>query len=221
LLSSGPLAVGYAQTKWVAERMVRTAHDRGLPVTIHRINTGGHSRTGAFNRLDHLSMAIKGCIESRAAPVDAKMPIQPAPVDYVAAAIAELAFDPGFDGRTAHLVNPAVMSWQELFDHVEDFGYEIERMPFDDWKNRVTGRRAGTMALLGLVPFLNDSVDHVRLAVSDCRLTQDALAGSGIECPALNGGLVRTYLERFVSSGFITKAPAVTAARRDAETAHD
>ncbi|HET9648215.1 MAG TPA: thioester reductase domain-containing protein, partial [Microlunatus sp.] len=203
LLGSGPLAVGYAQSKWVAERMVVQARDRGLPVTVHRVNTGGHSQTGAFNRLDHLSMLIKGCIEARLAPTDANMPLQPAPVDYVAGSIVALSTDPDFAGHVSHLVNPTTLSWLELFDHVEAAGYPIERVGFDEWRQHIVGRRSGTMALLGLVPFLNDTVDHVRLPVSDCSATQHALAKHGISCPPLDRALVDTFLHGFQQRGFI------------------
>ncbi|KUO04715.1 type I polyketide synthase [Streptomyces caeruleatus] len=207
LHSSGALAVGYAQTKWVAEQMVRTAHERGVPVTIHRINTGGHSRTGSFNRLDHLNMMLKGCIEAGIAPQDVRMPVQPAPIDYVAAAVVEVAARPELSGRTFHLVNDRPLSWAQLFDHVEEFGYPLRRLPFDEWKERVTSRSSGTMALLGLAPFLNDTVDDVRLPLSDSAETRSALDGTGPACPPLDTELVHTYLRRFVATGFID-APA-------------
>ena len=209
LHASGALAVGYAQTKWVAEQMVRTAHERGVPVTVHRINTGGHSRTGSFNRLDHLNMMLKGCIEAGIAPQDVRMPVQPAPIDYVAAAVVELAARPELSGRTFHLVNHGPLSWSQLFDHVEEFGYPMRRLPFDEWKERVTGRSSGTMALLGLAPFLNDTVDDVRLPLSDSAETRSALDGTGVVCPSLDAELVHTYLRRFVDTGFID-APAHT-----------
>ncbi|WP_328432110.1 thioester reductase domain-containing protein [Streptomyces sp. NBC_00453] len=207
LHSSGALAVGYAQTKWVAEQMVRTAHERGVPVTIHRINTGGHSRTGSFNRLDHLNMMLKGCIEAGIAPQDVRMPVQPAPIDYVAAAVVEVAGRPELSGRTFHLVNHGSLSWSQLFDHVEEFGYSMRRLPFDEWKERVTNRSSGTMALLGLAPFLNDTVDDVRLPLSDSAETRSALDPAGLVCPSLDADLVHTYLRRFVATGFID-APA-------------
>ncbi|MET8700119.1 thioester reductase domain-containing protein [Kitasatospora sp. NPDC004723] len=203
LLTSGPLVVGYAQSKWVAEHMVRTAHGRGVPVTIHRINSGPHSSSGAFNRLDHLSMVIKGCAEAGIAPDHVEMPLQPAPIDYVARAVVELAGRPELSGRTFHLVNDTKLTWIEFFDLVEEYGYPMERMTFARWKEKVTGREAGTMALLGLVPFLNDAVDDVRLPKSAAEDTRAALEGTGISCPPLDAALVRTYLESFTASGFM------------------
>ncbi|MDR7303684.1 thioester reductase domain-containing protein [Haloactinomyces albus] len=207
LHTSGPLVVGYAQSKWVAEKMVRTAHSRGVPMTIHRINTGGHSVSGAFNELDHLNMILKGCIEAGIAPDDGPMPVQPAPIDYVAAAVVEASCRPELDGSTLHLVNDTAMEWPELFDAVEKFGYPLQRLSFAEWKERVTSRSSGTMALLGLAPFLNDTVDHVRLPFSDAEATRAALANTGLSCPPLNDDLIHTYLRQYVATGFV-EAPA-------------
>ena len=206
--SSGPLAVGYAQTKWVAEKMMRLAHERGVPTTIHRINTGGDSTSGAFNRQDHLSMMIKGCVEAGLAPLEADMPLQPAPIDYVARSIVALAGERSSIGGTFHLVHPNQLSWRQLFDYVEDFGYKVERLSFADWRDKVVNRRVGTMALVGLTPFLHESVDDVQLPYSESKQTRSILTELGIECPDLDRDLVHRYLQKFVSSGFLD-APRV------------
>jgi thioester reductase-like protein len=191
--------------------MVRAAHGRGLPVTIHRINTGPHSTTGAFNRADYLNMLLKGCIEAGVAPDDLEMRLQPAPIDYVASAVVELSSRPGLHGRAFHLVNHHPVTWPQFYDSVAGFGYALERMPFDAWRERITGRTSGTVALLGLVPFLNDAIDDVRLPLSDSAQTRLALAGTGLECPALDTGLVHTFLRRFVSERFVDPPPPPTA----------
>ncbi|MBO0869097.1 MAG: thioester reductase domain-containing protein [Micromonosporaceae bacterium] len=200
---SGPLAVGYAQSKWVAEQMTRTAHERGVPTTIHRINTGGDSRTGAFNRLDHLSMMLKGCVEAGIAPQDVNIYLQPAPIDYVAASVVAAARRPELDGCTLHLVNEAEMSWAQLFDIVREFGYPMATTTFEDWRDRVSAPGSGTTALLGLVPFLVDSIDDMRVPRFDSTSTRHALTGTAPACPPLSAQLVHTYLEGFISAGFI------------------
>jgi thioester reductase-like protein len=203
LESSGPLVVGYAQSKWVAERMIRTASERGVPTTIHRINTGGHSKTGAFNRLDHLNMMLKGCIEAGVAPETVNVHLQPAPIDYVAAAVVEAAARPHLYGRTFHLVNDTEMTWAELFGAVREFGYPLELLPFGEWRERITGRDSGTIALLGLVPFLTDAVDDVRVPLSDSAATRGALSGAGLACPPVDRDLIHTYLRRYITSRFV------------------
>ncbi|TCJ96932.1 thioester reductase domain-containing protein [Nocardia alba] len=201
--TSGPLAVGYAQSKWVAEKLVRIAHERGVPTTIHRINTGGDSVTGAFNRQDHLSMMIKGCVEARIAPTEAPMPLQPAPIDYVARGIVALSHTESAVGHTFHLVHPQQLSWAELFGHIADYGYRFDGLSFEAWRDQVVNRRAGTMALVGLTPFLHESVDDVRLPFSESVHTRAALRELDIRCPALDRALIHRYLDAFVASGFL------------------
>ncbi|MFD6397503.1 thioester reductase domain-containing protein [Nocardia sp. NPDC060249] len=201
--TSGPLAVGYAQSKWVAEKVVRIAHERGVPTTVHRINTSGDSVTGAFNRQDHLSMMIKGCVEARIAPTEAPMPLQPAPIDYVARGIVALSRAESAVGGTFHLVHPQQLSWAELFDHIAAYGYRFDGLSFEAWRDQVVNRRAGTMALVGLTPFLHESVDDVRLPFSASAHTRAALRELDIQCPALDRALIHRYLDAFVASGFL------------------
>ena len=201
--TSGPLAMGYAQSKWVAERMIRIAAERGVPTSIHRINTGAHSVTGAFNRLDYLSLVLKGCIEAGIAPEQVKMQLQPAPVDYVAAAVVEVAARPQLHNGTFHLVNDSTMTWPEMFAAVRNFGYPLEILPFDDWRDRITGVNAGTMAMLGLAPFFIDTFDHVRLPPFESTATRRALCDTGLICPPFDRDLLHRYLRRFVASRFI------------------
>lgn len=203
LEDSGPLIVGYAQTKWVAELMVRRAGKHGLPHTIHRINTGPSSTSGAFNSLDHLSLIIKGCIESGLAPDDGPFPVQAAPIDHVARAYVRLALDPGFLGRTSHLVNEPTTPWPEFFGHIEGYGYKLERLPFEEWRAAVTGKRSGTMALLGLAPFITRTVDDVSLADFIAPETRAALGSKQPWCPPVDRDLVHTFLNGFTKRRFV------------------
>ena len=55
---------GYSQTKWVAEKLVRIARNRGLPVSIYRPgNILGDRQTGSCNPNDFISRMIKGCVQ--------------------------------------------------------------------------------------------------------------------------------------------------------------
>ncbi len=90
LENSGPLYVGYAQSKWVAETLVRIAGERGIPVCIYRPGLGGHSQTGVFNAHDHVCIMAKGCIQLGCAP-DLDLILQIAPADYVSQAIVHLS----------------------------------------------------------------------------------------------------------------------------------
>ena len=82
---------GYNRSKWVAERLVEQAADRGLPVTVFRPGPiSGHSKTGVFNRQDFLYRLVLGYMESGMAP-DGAMHLDPLPVDFVSQAMIWLS----------------------------------------------------------------------------------------------------------------------------------
>lgn len=60
---------GYAQSKWVAEKLLETALSRGIPVSIYRPGTiTGHSQTGAYNTDQIWGRLLKNFIEQGIAP---------------------------------------------------------------------------------------------------------------------------------------------------------
>jgi thioester reductase-like protein len=219
LATSGPLAVGYAQTKWVAERLVRIAGERGLPVSVYRPSTGGDSRTGAFNARDHLTLILGAAIELGCAP-ESDLPVQIAPVDVVARSLVELSLRRP-PGGTFHLVGRDVLTWAELFDLVRECGYLLDRAEPAVWLERVAdaGRNGQARSLSALLPFLRDALAVSALPRFDRAGTDAALAGSGIELPPLDARLLDLYLRRFVATGFIapTTRAAAVATRTEVE----
>ncbi|KAI9175701.1 large subunit of alpha-aminoadipate reductase [Blastocladiella emersonii ATCC 22665] len=84
------LRSGYAQTKWVAERLCAAAADRGVPVTVVRPGyIVGHSASGVTNADDFLWRLVKGCIELGQVP-DIRNAVNMCPVDYVAECVVAL-----------------------------------------------------------------------------------------------------------------------------------
>ncbi|HEC83714.1 MAG TPA: amino acid adenylation domain-containing protein, partial [Thioploca sp.] len=79
---------GYSQSKWVAEKLVMQACDRGLPVCIYRPSRIiGHSQTGISNLNDLFTRGIKGCIQLGLLPPIDEITDNMVPVDYVSRAI--------------------------------------------------------------------------------------------------------------------------------------
>ena len=92
------LHFGYAQSKAVAESLVRQAQARGLRARIYRpAMISGDSRTGRFNPDDMLSRLIAGCARMGAAP-DLDWRLDALPVDTVAALILALSDGASADG---------------------------------------------------------------------------------------------------------------------------
>ncbi|HTP33434.1 MAG TPA: thioester reductase domain-containing protein, partial [Candidatus Acidoferrales bacterium] len=202
---SGPLHVGYAQTKWIGERLVRLAASRGMPVSIYRPNISADSTTGVFNRHDHICLLIKGCLQLGRAP-DLDLYLSGAPVDFVARAMVSLSRRPESNGKTYHLVNPSGMQWKDLVCWMATRGYRVELTDYEQWRAALSAalRSPGSNALEGLSPFFSESAMHnVRLPVFDCSNVSRALDSGEVNCPPMGDALLSTYFARFRESGFV------------------
>ena len=105
-----PHQLGYTQSKWVAEKLIRDARSRGLPVTIYRLGRiAGHTQTGACQTNDFLWRMIKACIQIRRMPaLDMMMDITP--VDYISKAVVYLSQQKESLGTNFHVLNPPTYS---------------------------------------------------------------------------------------------------------------
>ncbi|MBL8103446.1 MAG: amino acid adenylation domain-containing protein, partial [Anaerolineales bacterium] len=82
---------GYAQSKWVAEKLVRLAGERGIPYAIYRPGlVSGHSVSGAWNNDNLISSMTRACILLRSVPTLDVM-VNIVPVDFVTSAIVQLS----------------------------------------------------------------------------------------------------------------------------------
>jgi len=78
------------QSKWVAEKLIMHAMDRGIPCTIIRPGyIVGDSRTGVTNTDDFLWRLVNGCIQLGNVPSISNV-VNMCPVDYVARSITEI-----------------------------------------------------------------------------------------------------------------------------------
>lgn len=207
------LVNGYAQSKWVAEKMVRLAGDRGFQVTIYRPATvAGDSRSGQWNTEDFLCRLLKGCIQMGYAPVES-VPMDMAPVDYVSRAIVALSLQPGSIGRCFHLNHPTPPYSNELIDWFSRAGYRLDRIPYRDWVKKVLETGEANHKDFALLPLLsmfsnqNQDDDTELLEENtiryDCNETQTVLSKLGIECVLLDGELLTRYQAYFKRSGFV------------------
>ena len=77
------IQLGYSQTKWVADRMVRRAAEAGLPVTVYRPPLiAGDSCGSTWHEGDLLQRLLMGALAVGASP-DLSWELDVVPVDYV------------------------------------------------------------------------------------------------------------------------------------------
>ncbi|MBD1810261.1 thioester reductase domain-containing protein, partial [Microcoleus sp. FACHB-DQ6] len=200
----------YTQTKWVAEKLVEIARDRGIPVTIYRPGRiSGDSKTGACNPSDLLYRLIAGCVQLGCAPDDDKL-MNVAPVDYVSRAIVHLSSQKELLGKTFHLVNTHSFQMSELVGWICSMGYPIKRVSSETWQAEIINRAGYSPenALYPLVGLFSEKVSEAEMPQSgtlhfDCKNTLDGLATTNITCPQADANLFRTYFSYLADSGLI------------------
>ncbi len=206
------LNLAYDETKWVAEKMLRQAAGRGLPVAVYRPGeVSGDSRTGASD-LSHLASAIlKGGLQAGVFPA-LNSYLDAAPVDYVAQAVVYLMTQRQPLGRAFHLCNPRPMHAHDAYRWLQGHGYAFEVLPFDEWRWRVLASPAFAQnALYPFAALLEEFSElSLELPVWETTATVREFAGSPVACPPLDEALADTYLRYFIESGFLPTAEALT-----------
>ncbi|QDS86006.1 Mycocerosic acid synthase [Rosistilla ulvae] len=208
------LIYGYAQTKWVAEKMIETARQRGLPVTIYRPgHVTGHSETGVANVDDLLHTIVRACVSVGAAPFRS-LQLDITPVDFVARAIVALSQHDANLGQTFHLTNPQPLSDEVLVNWMHSIGSQVDLISHEEWCQRIDDKTSDHDASLEvltevLMPRLTSGGKRGIHPQFDCKRTLDALAGSGILCPPADEQLLSTCYAYLLENGAVDDSSAV------------
>ncbi len=217
LNSPKDMTLGYSQSKWVAEKLVLSASDRGLPVTIHRPSfLLGDTKTGVTNIDDFVCIMIKSCLQLGACP-DLDFMVDSSPVDYVSQSIVYLSQQPESIGQVFHLQHPNPIPLSTMLtDCVSLLGLKnFEQLPYKEWTEKLaTHVQSSDDMMSRLLPVFTETnkkgltfpelnVIGRRPDIS-CQWSLDFLSGSGIICPQLDDVLFLAKLVSYLSkSGFI------------------
>ncbi|MEI5103909.1 thioester reductase domain-containing protein [Streptomyces sp. PmtG] len=184
------LTNGYRQSKYVGEKIIGLARERGLPVSVYRADVISGARTnGACQTRDFVWLSLKGSLQARAVPAGADALFPMVPVDYVSAAV--LALSRTGHGRTFHLFNPVAVSFAEMVARLRASGYVLDEVGWDDFVATVRADRDN--ALFPTIDIFRAYMTagaalYMRMDVS---ATEAALAGTGIACPEIDAELLR------------------------------
>jgi thioester reductase-like protein len=211
ITESKGIYLGYSQTKWVSERLVAIAGERGLPIVLYRPPLiAGDSQTGVWNTDDFLGRMIKGCIRMRSVP-QLELVLDISPVDYVSKAIVYLSLKQSSLGKAFHLQNPQPLPWKKLIKFARSLGYPMQVMTYKVWTEKLLESNDKDNPLYPLIPFFTqkwseDNLTYIemmnpnRVAKISCEATLKSLEGSDINCPPLEE-LLKTYFGYFMRSG--------------------
>ncbi|KAG9603315.1 putative NRPS-like enzyme, partial [Aureobasidium melanogenum] len=189
------LETGYAQSKWVAERLLRIAGQRGLPFTIYRpTHIAGARSNGATNATDTWSLFVDACLTLERVP-DVDTSINSIPVDYMADAIVELSSHEGIQGKEFNLSNPRSFRLHELTKRIEALDdLDVKRIDYRQWWNLCNAhpetRRIATVMPSELSASSTEVTTHT-IAISNAVVE---LARAGMPCPEITVNLLGKYI---------------------------
>ncbi|WP_437786409.1 myxochelin non-ribosomal peptide synthetase MxcG [Sorangium sp. So ce1097] len=201
---------GYQQSKWVAERLVQQAGERGLPVAVYRLGrVVGAPVAGLVNEQDLVFRLLRAGIPAGLLP-DLDVREVWAPVDYVARAIVRLSLGDQPPLAVYNVAPAPEVRLTELFDWTRDYGYAVERCPVPAWRARLKdgadAADSATLAFFDMQPGAEGAAPF-GLGRVRCDNVARGLAGSGIACPPTDRALLHRYLDRCVEQGLLPPPP--------------
>jgi NAD(P)-dependent dehydrogenase (short-subunit alcohol dehydrogenase family) len=200
-----PLEHPYHRTKFEAEQIVRA--ERVVPWRVYRPGiVVGNSLTGEMDKIDGPYYFFK-LIQRLGGTVPSWLPLvapelgytNVVPVDFVAAAMDQIAHTPGLDGCAFHLVSPRPQRSAEVVNaFARAAGAPRIAVQLDDELTlgltssarsllmRLPGAHTVRRSVLAQVGVPDEVVDHIALVPQFAtEETERALDGSGIEVPEL------------------------------------
>jgi thioester reductase-like protein len=195
---------GYAQSKWVGEKLIQEAGSRGIPFTIFRPGPiSGHSQDGSWNQDDLMFSLLDAALMLGAAP-DLDVILDIVPVDYVADAVIFISNQAEPFGKIYHLSAAEQTDFKEVLDHVTDLGYSLDTVPYDQWRRNLftlaeTNPDEGWSVYLPLIADVDEQVLHMpRFGQEN---TKAGLNGSSITSNPLGPELLDAYFKHFIETG--------------------
>jgi amino acid adenylation domain-containing protein/thioester reductase-like protein len=227
LAHADQLRMGYVETKFVAEELLRNAGRAGLPIAIYRpLDIGGDQRHGACNTATEMCALMKFITDTGLAP-DIDLPLDIVPVDICAAAISYISLHAGLSGRTYHLASPKHARLGLLVDRLRQHGFGIKEIAYEEWVDVLleNAARIPGHPMSHFVPLFVDRCEESGLTVAEMYLehvfptytrtnTEQALRGSGIALPAVDSELLDLNIAHLMASGYL-RAPDEAAGLAD------
>ncbi len=208
IADDGSMRGGYKQSKWVAEELVRMAHRRGLPVTIHRAGRiWGHSQTGIMTQFgDLLGTIVQACVQLGAFP-SAETALNLIPVDFASRAIISLSQQSHLSGQIFHICNPQQTEWRTFWHAICENGYPLKEVPYSEWVVAIKqrGRAERDKKLWSVLRHLLRAPIYMfkPKPVFDACKTAAILTEEGLDCPTIDRSFLHPYLMRFSFCEFI------------------
>ena len=209
--------MGYAQSKWVAEKILEIAKLRGLRVNIFRpgfIFCDG--QTGLCNTADFMVRCTTACIKLGYYPLLHNQCKEMLTVDFASAAILQLTKDERHLNKNYHLVRHDIKKQPSITDYFEmlrKLGYDLRAVEFRDWVDMLSRAcmEEEKHPMLPLMPMMAETIreDRTRWEMYDdmpaihCNNLHTGLQGSGVSFTNIDESLLEKYVDYLGNKGLV------------------
>jgi thioester reductase-like protein len=129
-------AGGYNKTKWVCEKVLVSARNKGLPLSIYRLGEiAPNSRTGIANERSLLTMLFLSILYLKAYP-DSDLPLDYFPADLAGKLIVQSVLE-GAGNSDTNMVNIAGISINQVSDLIIEQGIPLEKLSYGAFSKRL------------------------------------------------------------------------------------
>ncbi|MCD8230294.1 MAG: thioester reductase domain-containing protein [Clostridiales bacterium] len=204
-------SLAYSQTKWVSEKIINIARERGLKAAVYRPGDITGASNGIYELNDMVSRIMVSMIQMEGIPL-APYHFHMTPVDYVAKALIYISMKEECFGHAFHLVNPKGQSLRSVAKYIRGCGYRVRFIPFPVWKSRIKQADASQNAMV-LLECLFETATSGNTSVLWHFIGKDStyetgnaallLGQSGIHCPEVDQKMIAAYLAYFKSKKYI------------------
>ena len=168
---------GYNLSKWVGERVLERARERGVRVNLYRPgNISFNSLTGVCQpHKNRLMLMLKGSIQLGQVP-EFSLNFDLMPVDFLARFIAFHASRYQPEHAVFNLHNPEPLSWDAYVESFREAGREFSMVSVADWQQQL-GRVDSDNALFGVLGFYLNGFEE---DIGDISMIGHANAQAGV-----------------------------------------
>ncbi|MFJ3369120.1 amino acid adenylation domain-containing protein [Pseudomonas sp. NPDC086251] len=196
---------GYNLSKWVGERILERARERGVRVNLFRPgNISFNSLTGVCQpHKNRLMLMLKGSIQLGQVPEFA-LNFDLMPVDFLARFIAFHASRYQPEKAVFNLHNPEPLSWDDYVASFREAGREFSMVSVADWQQQL-GRVDSNNALFGVLGFylngFEEDIGDISMIGHDN--AQDGIRQMGAHYPEKSPALLRRGCDYLKEINFI------------------
>lgn len=200
---SGILDTGYSQSKWVAERIIWNAKEKGLPVSVYRVGQViGDTRSGVSNLDDFIFRTMKGALESKSYPSN-KGKLSAIAIDDVVIAIVRLSLSSRSIGKAYHLLNPCPIMIDSLIMWARQKGFVLNKTEWEKWVEGLKALGSGS-ELYPLLPMFPEKIEEddgeIEFTMQD---TLKDLKEVNVSIHELGDDLLSKYYDYFIKVGYL------------------